>query len=319
MKKTFTLIAALVFSTFLLAQTTVDFEDFSLPAEGFLNGSDGSGGFSSNGFFFPNDYNADWGSWSGWAISAATDTQTPGFMNQYSSISGGGVGGSAQYAVSFVAGSSGIKIGEPRVVDNVAINNGTYPYLSMLEGDAFAKKFGGEDGNDPDFFLLTIKGWLNGEQQGDSIGFYLADYRFADNSMDYIVSEWTTVDLSTFDAVDSLSFSLSSSDVGMFGMNTPAYFCMDNLNFTFILDANEQPAELDVSVFPNPATDYLRIVWNEQQEATASIFNLNGQLIQKMPLSTGQQNMDVQALATGMYILKIQTEEGWMSVRFVKK
>ncbi|MEZ4953573.1 MAG: DUF4465 domain-containing protein [Saprospiraceae bacterium] len=28
--------------------------------------------------------------------------------------------------------------------------------------------------------------------------------------------------------VDSL-FTLSSSDAGVFGMNTPAYFCLDNL------------------------------------------------------------------------------------------
>jgi hypothetical protein len=38
------------FATFLSAQTLiVDFEDFNLPVDTFLNGSDGSGGFSTNG------------------------------------------------------------------------------------------------------------------------------------------------------------------------------------------------------------------------------------------------------------------------------
>ena len=59
--------------------------------------------------------------------------------------------------------------------------------------------------------------------------FYLADFRFADNALDYVVDSWTWVDLSSLGVVSSLSFSLASSDVGQFGMNTPAYFAMDNL------------------------------------------------------------------------------------------
>ena len=63
----------------------------------------------------------------------------------------------------------------------------------------------------------------------DSVDFYLADYRFADNSEDYIVKDWTFVSLEALGDVDSLLFSLTSTDNdSMFGMNTPAYFCMDN-------------------------------------------------------------------------------------------
>jgi hypothetical protein len=37
------------FATFLSAQIVVDFEEFDLPVDTFLNGSDGSGGYSTNG------------------------------------------------------------------------------------------------------------------------------------------------------------------------------------------------------------------------------------------------------------------------------
>ncbi len=317
MKKTLTLCFALLTFSGLFGQL-VDFEEFNLSPGEFLNGSDGSGGFGSPGFFFPNSYNDIWASWSGWAISATTDTQTPGFMNQYSAITGGGADGSTTYAVSFVLGSSQIIMGD-RVAESLQVTNATYAYLSMLEGDAFAKKFGGEDGNDPDFFLLTIKGWKGGQLTTDSVDFYLADYRFADNSQDYIVDDWQTVDVSVLNESDSLSFFLSSSDVGQFGMNTPAYFCIDNVETTFINGVDDLVFDYDLELFPNPVADYLNIGWNEPMAAQASVFDGSGVLVARSAIQQGQQSIDVGSLAAGMYVLKIQTEEGWTSRRFVKQ
>jgi hypothetical protein len=58
------------------------------------------------------------------------------------------------------------------------------------------------------------------------VDFYLADYR---SDEDYIINAWTWVDLTGLGAVYGLEFSLSSSDNSDYGMNTPAYFAMDNL------------------------------------------------------------------------------------------
>ncbi|MGL4422920.1 MAG: DUF4465 domain-containing protein, partial [Gemmataceae bacterium] len=114
--------------------------------------------------------------------------------------------------------------------DSMRITNTTYAGLSMRDGDSFSKKFGGISGNDPDFFLLTIVGKSVGGQTLGTIDFYLADYRFSNNSQDYIIQEWTTVNLSTLpEQTRRLEFILSSTDNGTFGMNTPAYFAMDNL------------------------------------------------------------------------------------------
>jgi len=60
--------------------------------------------------------------------------------------------------------------------------------------------------------------------------FYLADYRVPSSvAQPYVISQWTTVDLTPLGNATSLEFALTSSDVGQFGMNTPAYFAMDNL------------------------------------------------------------------------------------------
>jgi hypothetical protein len=231
------------FATFLSAQIVVDFEEFDLPVDTFLNGSDGSGGYSTNGVLLANNYNAEFRSWTGWAISSTTDTLTPGFMNQYSAIPGSGVDGSTTYAVSYSFGTNILRLENEmagRQVDGLYITNGTYPYLSMRDGDGFAKKFGGASGEEPDFFLLTIKGYLEGALLPDSVNFYLADYRFEDNSQDYIVDEWTFVDVSSLGAVDSLAFSLSSSDVGQFGINTPTFFCIDNIQIGNLVSSSEE-------------------------------------------------------------------------------
>jgi hypothetical protein len=46
----------------------------------------------------------------------------------------------------------------------------------------------------------------------------------------HILNTWKCVGLRSLGTVKSLEFSLSSSDTGEFGMNTPAYFAMDFLN-----------------------------------------------------------------------------------------
>jgi hypothetical protein len=103
----------------------------------------------------------------------------------------------------------------------------------MRDGDQFAKKFGGDSGNDEDFFKLEIQGFRGTVATG-SVDFFLADYRFANNSQDYLVDQWARVNLSSLGAVDSLKFALSSSDLGQFGMNTPAYFAMDRIAFSAV-------------------------------------------------------------------------------------
>ncbi|TWU42088.1 DUF4465 domain-containing protein [Novipirellula artificiosorum] len=204
-----------------------------LTPETAYNGSDGAGSFASSGLVFNNDYNPEWASWSGWAYSNTTDATTVGYANQYSALPGSGANGSDTYAIGTTGGISPTihhaDTTDGLLFDSLTVTNTTYAALSMLNGDQFAKKFGGETGNDPDWMLLTIHGMDEADQSIGEMEFYLADFRFADNSLDYIVDAWTEIDLSSIAAADHLMFSLSSSDSGPFGMNTPAYFAVDNI------------------------------------------------------------------------------------------
>jgi hypothetical protein len=219
----------------------IDFEDVgvNLPIDGefYYDGADGAGGFVSQGASFSNAF-TDYGGgccWEGWAYSQTSDTTTPGFGNQYSAFPGGGADASATYGVGYPTGSglggvATITFASERMLDGGYFTNTTYAALSMLNGDAFAKQFGGASGDDPDWLLLTVTGYDAAGAPSGSVEVYLADYRFADNALDYVLDEWLWVDLADLGSVESLDFVLSGSDVGAFGLNTPAYFALDGLH-----------------------------------------------------------------------------------------
>lgn len=200
----------------------IDFEDLSLNDESYWNGSDESGGFTSNNVFFTNNYDTTWGSWDGFSYSNRNDTEISGWDSQYNAITGKGVNTSSIYAVGYYSTYTMtpllITFPMEQEVTGAYFTNTNYAYYSMLNGDDFAKKF--EEG---DWFKLTITGKDADENVTGSIDVFLAE----DTE---IVNDWEWSDLSMLGNVKYLEFTLSSSDTGAFGMNTPAYFCMDNLN-----------------------------------------------------------------------------------------
>lgn len=189
--------------------------------------------FKSQDFTFSYE-GTDWGgtmfSWTGFAWSSHRDTFTKSFENQYSAITKYGYDKSDVYCIAYPNSEDFILLDDESEISGFYVTNTTYAYYSMLEGDDFSKKFGGDSGADSDFFKLTIEGYNSSESKTGEVHFYLADYRFADSSKDYIVDEWEWVNLSSLGKVKKLKFLLSSSDNGDFGMNTPGYFAMDNLN-----------------------------------------------------------------------------------------
>lgn len=211
--------------------TVATFEDLALPVGSYWNGSDGSGGFSSGEVFFANNYDPEWGSWDGFVYSNLADANASSWESQYHAIPGQGQGGSATYGVAFVGwqGPPTVALAAPQTVAGIYVTNNNYAYYDMLYGGPFSKKFGGASGSDEDWFKLTIAGLDAAGEITGAVDFYLADYRFADNEKDTIVGSWTFVDLTSLGEVTALQFSLDSSDTGMFGMNTPGYFCLDSL------------------------------------------------------------------------------------------
>lgn len=308
------------------AQTVTDFENLVLPVDSFWNGSDSSGGFSCGNAWFSNKF-TDWGggytSWSGFSYSNKRDTITESYLNENSAITGKGYNGSSNYAVCYVSGFDALPrirlngIAKGDTVSGFYITNSTYSFYSMKNGNAVAKEFGGVSGNDNDWFALSVFGYKNGIKTNDSVLFYLADYRFADTTQDYIVKDWRWLNLVSLGQVDSLEFKLFSTDTGIYGINNPTYFCMDNLitNHNSFLTINEISSE-SFTIYPNPSENFI-IINNFVEGMKIKVFDIQGQLISN--IYPKNATINISQFKSGIYMMEISARNRVFYSKFVKK
>jgi hypothetical protein len=290
------------------------FEDLPLDPESYWNGADGSGSFRSGLARFHNTYIPEWFSWNGWACSNTSDISTPGFMNQYSAITGkgfdDGTSDGDNYSVSYITEPSVIDFtdGKPHAVKGFFVTNSTYAAQSMEHGDMYAKKFGGKDGTEPDYFKLSVWG-RHHDTDTDTLEYYLADFRSENSIGDHIIKTWQWVDLSALGRVDSLLFTLSSSDMSYGWMNTPGYFCMDNLHVVPDQTPVGSPPYRDILLYPNPTGGEIIINTDHSKPVTVEIFNMTGSLIYRNQGYASGHVIDLSNRSRGSYLVRI-TDEG---------
>lgn len=295
----------------------ITFEDQLQEVDTFDNGQNGPGDFEIDNLVFPNEYDDDGDFWAGqWAMSSSTDNTTPNFMNLYGAIEGQGAEGSEVYAVAqepFSGNPLHIKSKDVIMPQTVAITNTTYAYFTIRDGNQFSKAFGGPSGEDPDYFYITWTGYRDGSLQG-SEDFYLADYRFANSSEDYIIDEWTTFDLSSLGEVDSITIEFYSSDTGQFGINTPLFFAIDNFSYESTSNVSSVISS-QLKVYPNPVATELH--WeSEQPVKNIEIIDITGRTY---PMQATGNVSNISHLSDGVYFLKWESNGKIGIKQFVKQ
>lgn len=75
------------------------------------------------------------------------------------------------------------------------------------------------------------------------------------------------------------------------------------------------PQELNISVYPNPAVDYLNVEAKLSQDAQYSIVTTSGNTIKN---GKTQGSINVSSLSTGLYVLVVQDYSGIKSTKFYK-
>lgn len=88
-------------------------------------------------------------------------------------------------------------------------------------------------------------------------------------------------------------------------------------SFDFATLTVKEIALANVSIYPNPASSFVFIKNQQQNIERITIYSMNGQLIKSetQPL----EKMDIRDIHSGIYILKIDTEKGSKSVKFVRQ
>ena len=75
----------------------------------------------------------------------------------------------------------------------------------------------------------------------------------------------------------------------------------------------------NIKIFPNPVSNTLNIEYDKQDMSTITISNVSGQTI--LTLNVGQHSnaIDVSELTQGVYFIKMITDQGTMSDKFIKQ
>lgn len=98
--------------------------------------------------------------------------------------------------------------------------------------------------------------------------------------------------------------------------------CSFELTVDTILGDDDNVLADAIMMYPNPAEAYVNISNNSQIGLTnATIYDINGKLVSKFDLTlmSGEQRLDVSGLASGVYMVSIESETASVVKRLVKK
>lgn len=336
MKKTITKIAlalGIITAVDSTAQT-LTFEEFNLPNGSYYNDVNGNDWTSGPATFRYHWNTAFGGYWeSGAAYTNMNDSVNGSFSNLYGCKADTGFNNSKNY-VTMQSNAIVSFTNNTTMINGFYVTNTTYAYKAIKQGDSFSRKFGDTTGTNsggiyaqgeyPDWFALSVKGYRGGNLLTDTIAFYLADYRLAGTSADYALKMWQYVDCSSLGQVDSVKFVLTSSDTGAWGMNTPAFFSMDNLELASTVSVEELDNFYNASLYPNPTNSNIHLNYYSKSTTIASIIvrDMTGKTIIETTTSTsiGENNVSIETnhLDAGVYFVEMSNGSQSKKIKFIK-
>ena len=89
------------------------------------------------------------------------------------------------------------------------------------------------------------------------------------------------------------------------------------LNVTVATELDETLSDLKVSVYPNPARDYLTV--QAPEESKVSVYDLSGRLVRTYTATFAEERIEISSLAAGMYTVRVQNTSGSAIVNFIKE
>ncbi len=177
--------------------------------------------------------------------------------------------------------------GKSYAPQGVYVNLNSYPYYTIEYGDQYARAF-----NNGDSFKLIIHG-VAADESEKTVSVELAAY---ENGNLTINRGWRYVDLSSLGTVDEMYFTMTSTDVGEWGVNTPTYFCLDKLTVLESTGGVSDVAESAVTL----SYDREAMTVNVAGADFAIIADTMGRTV----MSGEQSRFDISHLPAGVYVVK---------------
>ena len=216
--------------------TVVSFENQALNADNYWIGEENANGVSDGwgGMMYPCSYSEApltvsttycVSYWTGFAIAGRTETsfENPYSADQYNNVTGKAHSGKNYLIAQYSYNGETIKVNGLKggLVKGLWYTNSSYPVNSILNGDSYS----GPAFTAEDWLKCTITG-TKADGTSASVDIDLAK----DGTY---VKDWQYADLTSLGEVVELAFTFSGSRTGDYGLNTPAYICIDDITVEY--------------------------------------------------------------------------------------
>ncbi len=134
------------------------------------------------------------------------------------------------------------------------------------------------------------------------------------NQNDWVLEE---IDLSDYLGEQILVRFRFSSD----NFQTADGFYFDDLKVNIVEESQlgvNETIKNSFNIYPNPTNNVLNIT-TPNSNYTIKLFNLQGQIVQKIKSVTGSKTIDLSNLSTGIYILKLTSQKASKTFKVIKK
>jgi hypothetical protein len=232
-----TALAAIFVTSNASAVDVATFEDFYIPSGNYWKGNFNTPDtlIKSGSYLFSNhseiqNYGYEYRYGSNFGVSKSTDTACTWVYGgeEFNSASGSGVNGSQQFAVAYISDYNKCQAFMSDTVNGTAItgcyiNNTSYIVSAARGGNSYEGDF-----VTGDWLLLTATATnADGTTVKDSL--YLIDFRSSIESEHTYLTDWTWFNFSNMGSnVRYITFTMTGSHTGTYGLNTPSYFCLDD-------------------------------------------------------------------------------------------
>lgn len=180
----------------------------------------------------------------------------------------------------------------------VYINLNSYAYYTFINGYSVARPF-----SNGDKYYVTIHG-VSPEGKEKTIDVDLCTYTNGDLMIN---RGWKYVDLTSLGTVNEIYFTVTTTDLGDWGPNTPLYFCLDKL----MVKKNESSSAASLLAGSNKISyDRANKIVTVGDAGFAAVYDVAGHIV----MSSEAQSFSIDNLSSGVYVVK----SGNNSLKIVK-
>jgi hypothetical protein len=104
----------------------------------------------------------------------------------------------------------------------------------------------------------------------------------------------------------------------------PVYYRLKDIDFdgienwSQIIFADCENESTQIEVYPNPASDYIKVVNPSEENTTLNILSMEGKILKSLPLVSKNNLINIKDLSVGVYLMELSNKTFNKRTRFFK-